>query len=205
MSPKKIFLLMFSLAYTVKYAAADTLHNNYFCSLEGKISFERADDSDWYKITKGQHLEGVFQGTDKNKNCINVRAGRKNDKDNISWVEEKSSQIGINLGNPIESDMVTNATSERFDNMNLNFAIKGTLTYEDDAGSIYKCPNVIIAQTGTQWWDDNLWEIFNTDKDNPHSLACYNYYTNKPLRFVLSPGGEAEDKPNIIKFKLAAD
>lgn len=189
---------IFGIKYANAVNAVDEAdeRDNYFCPIDGKLSFEQGSDSDWYTITKDQPFDGVVQGTGKYKNCIDVKAGRKNDKNNNLWLNTKLTELGLPIGDP-DSVTCTTYDENKCKDLKLNFAVIGTLVYT--GLSTVKCPNVIIGQLGSDSSLDNLWMVENNISNfYPHTLVCKDgnnnpasvqlfYTSNKHYIMTFSP------------------
>ncbi len=151
-------------------AHAVQLRDNYFCDTnKSQLSFKPANDSDWYSITDGEPFETDINNVEGEINCLNIKAGRKNSKKNVKWVQEKLKYLGVPWR---EGFMMPTTYFSAATPAELNFAIMGTLTYKH-SGVTAVCDNVIIAEGHVPFFmSNNMW-IFNNNNDFKNTLKCY--------------------------------
>ncbi len=102
------------------------------------------------RITDGQPYKGVTTAVDTSKNksegIVTVTAGRKKSSPVADWFRTEVGSgfaIGLRDKNPFPTE--------------LNFALKGVLTFTYSDGSVIKCNDILIAQGSVSGASVNNW------------------------------------------------
>lgn len=185
-------------------SASIVQHDNIVCAKSGKQHVEMTVEEYFsHTITDGQpfdvNIENIKKGD--NAGCINIRAGRKGSKDNVSWVKKKlgeefkkddpeqNDKAWIWQNVAVSNPMSFTASYPMPDK--LNFAVKLTLKFKFQYGTTYTCERVIIGQGNHM--SKNIWWLF-TNTNNISQPIDFFYYRLLSC-YAIDKYGNEDDLP----------